>query len=149
MDDFAQKVGASNLFGAIGGANNLIEPKKRPLSSMSPTLILKDGQIKLALGTPSGTRILTCVAQTILNYLTFEMDLYQAVSATRFHHQWSPNEIRIGRNPFPAAVISELKRRGHKINFKPLGCKVQAIAKEGGKLIGVSDPRGAGLSLGE
>ena len=61
MDDFAQKVGASNLFGAIGGANNLIEPKKRPLSSMSPTLILKDGQIKLALGTPSGTRILTCV----------------------------------------------------------------------------------------
>ena len=149
MDDFAQKVGASNLFEAFGGEKNLIEPKKRPLSSMSPTIILKDGKVKLALGTPSGTRILTCVAQTIINYLTFEMDLYEAVAATRFHHQWSPNEIRVGSNPFPTSVISELEKKGHKVKFKPLGCKIQAIADEGAVLRGVSDPRGEGLSLGE
>jgi gamma-glutamyltranspeptidase/glutathione hydrolase len=149
MDDFATKVGAKNLFGAIGGENNLITPKKRPLSSMSPTIILKDSKPFLALGTPSGTRILTCVAQTILNYMSFEKGLFESVSATRFHHQWFPDEIRMGSSSFSGETLKELKNMGYKIRQRPLGCKVQAISVEGDLLHGVSDPRGEGLSLGE
>lgn len=148
MDDFATKVGSSNMFGAVGGNNNLIEPYKRPLSSMSPTIVVKDGKFKLALGTPSGTRILTCVAQTLLNYLEFERPLFESIAATRFHHQWSPDEIRIGDPGFSSSTLGHLKKLGHTLNYKNLGCKVQAVAMENGLLHGVSDPRGEGLSLG-
>ena len=72
MDDFSKKVNDSNLFGAVGGKNNLVQAGKRPLSSMSPTVVYKDGKVKLALGTPSGTRILTCVTQVLLNYLEYK-----------------------------------------------------------------------------
>lgn len=150
MDDFASHVGGVNLFGAIGGKNNLVEPRKRPLSSMSPSIVYdKDGKPFMALGTPSGTRILTCVMQTILNVLEHEMNLWDAVAATRYHHQWKPEEIRVGPPYFDAATESKLKAMGHKINYKPLGCKIQAIQKQNdGSLIGVSDPREEGMSLG-
>ncbi len=148
MDDFAQKVGAQNLFGAVGGKFNLVEPKKRPLSSMSPTIITKDGAPFMALGSPSGTRIITCVAQTILNAVEFEMPLYEAVSATRIHQQWQPDILKV-EAPFLAShVEEELKKKGHKIIHEGLGCSIQAIKRDGKSWTGVSDPRGEGLAKG-
>lgn len=149
MDDFAQAVGASNLFGAIGGDKNLVAPKKRPLSSMSPTIVLQDGKPFLALGTPSGTRIISCVAQTMLNVLEFRLPLYEAVAATRIHHQWQPEEIRVERPSLPDATLLALRKKGHAISNTGLGCQVQAIQRVGDKWVGVSDPRGEGLAIGE
>jgi gamma-glutamyltranspeptidase / glutathione hydrolase len=149
MDDFAQAVGASNLFGAIGGDKNLVAPKKRPLSSMSPTLVLKDGKPFLALGTPSGTRIISCVAQTMLNVLEFRLPLYDAVAATRVHHQWMPEELRIEKPFLPNAAFKDLEGRGHTVKRQALGCQIQAIQRVGNAWIGVSDPRGEGLAIGE
>lgn len=150
MDDFATKVGAANLFGAVGGQYNLVHPRKRPLSSMSPTIVFdKDDKPLMALGTPSGTRILTCVMQTILNSLEHELPLWEAVAATRYHHQWAPEEIRIGPPYFSKEVEDELKSMGHKINHKGLGCKIQAVKREDdGTLHGVSDPREEGMAFG-
>ncbi|MBY0517020.1 MAG: gamma-glutamyltransferase [Bacteriovoracaceae bacterium] len=149
MDDFAQAVGASNLFGAIGGDKNLVQPRKRPLSSMSPTIVLKDNKPFLALGTPSGTRIISCVTQTILNVLEFRLPLYEAVAATRIHHQWQPEELRV-ESPFLAdSTMSALKAKGHKVDRQKLGCQIQAIQRVGEQWVGVSDPRGEGLAVGE
>ncbi|MES2525804.1 MAG: gamma-glutamyltransferase [Bdellovibrionota bacterium] len=148
MDDFAQKVGAQNLFGAVGGKYNLVEPRKRPLSSMSPTIITKDGAPFMALGSPSGTRIITCVAQTILNAVEFEMPLYEAVSATRVHQQWQPDILKVEAPFLSPEVEKELEAKGHKISHESLGCSIQAIKREGKKWVGVSDPRGEGLALG-
>ncbi len=150
MDDFASHVGGINLFGAVGGKNNLVEPLKRPLSSMSPTIVFDENDKPiLALGTPSGTRILTCVMQTVLNFIEHDMNLWDAVSSTRYHHQWSPDEIRVGAPYFSKHTQNKLESMGYKINKKNLGCKIQAIAKYGEKLIGVSDPREEGMSFGK
>ncbi len=149
MDDFASHVGGINLFGAVGGKNNLVEPLKRPLSSMSPTIVFKDKKPYLALGTPSGTRILTCVAQTALNVLAYDMPLYEAVAATRYHQQWSPDQIRVGAPYFSDKVSSQLESMGHKLKKQGLGCKIQAIKwEDDGRLHGVSDPREEGMSFG-
>ncbi len=148
MDDFAQAVGASNLFGAIGGSANLVEPYKRPLSSMSPTIILKDNKPFLALGTPSGTRIITCVAQTALNVLEYNLPLYEAVAATRIHHQWQPEELRVEAPGLSASAVEDLQARGHKVVDQRLGCQIQAIQRVGQSWVGVSDPRGEGLAVG-
>lgn len=149
MDDFASHVGGVNLFGAVGGKNNLVAPLKRPLSSMSPTIVFDENDKPiLALGTPSGTRILTCVMQTVLNYIEHDMTLWDAVSSTRYHHQWSPDEIRVGPPYFNKSTQKELEMMGYKLNKKSLGCKVQAIAKRNNQLIGVSDPREEGMSFG-
>ena len=149
MDDFSAKPGASNLFGAIGGSQNEIAPMKTPLSSMSPTIITKDGKIMFVVGSPSGTRILTCVASVIRNYYDFNMPLYDAVSTIRYHHQWSPDLIRVDEPGFSAQLKSDLENRGFKVETNNLGCRVQAIAREGNALIGVSDPRGLGMARGE
>lgn len=148
MDDFAQKMGAQNLFGAVGGQNNLVEPKKRPLSSMSPTIITKDNGPYMALGSPSGTRIITCVAQTILNTVEFEMPLYEAVAATRVHQQWQPDALKVEEPFLDESVEKELKARGHNVVHEKLGCSIQAIKKDKEGWVGVSDPRGSGLALG-
>ena len=150
MDDFAVKVGASNLFGAIGGKNNLISPKKRPLSSMSPTIVLNRNSKDplLAVGTPSGTRILTCVMQTILNFLEYDLDLFDSVASLRYHHQWRPDYIRVEEGGFHRTTKKQLEMLGHKVVKKNLGCRIQAIKKEGDQLVGVSDPRGEGSSKG-
>ena len=149
MDDFAASADGVNLFGALGGKNNLVEPKKRPLSSMSPTIVLKDGRPILALGTPNGTRILTCVAQTILNYIEHQLPLWDAVAATRYHHQWYPDEIRVDSPFFDTNTKMHLQALGHKVSHKPFGCSIQAISFEKGKLHGVSDMRGYGLAHGK
>ena len=149
MDDFASHVGGSNLFGAVGGKNNLVEPRKRPLSSMSPTVVLdKDNKPLLALGTPSGTRILTCVMQTVLNYIEYKMPLWESVAATRIHQQWKPDVLRIGSPGFSQETEMKLTQMGHKIEHKDLGCKIQAISFEDNILHGVSDPREEGMSMG-
>lgn len=149
MDDFATKPGANNLFGAVGGEKNLVQPEKRPLSSMSPTIVTKDGKAVLGLGSPSGTRILTCVVQTIMNYLDHGMPLYESIAATRVHHQWKPNVLYVEESGLPARTIKELKRMEHEIEYKKLGCRVQAVSFENGMIRGVSDIRGRGLVLGE
>jgi gamma-glutamyltranspeptidase/glutathione hydrolase len=148
MDDFAQKVGAKNLFGAVGGQFNLIAPKKRPLSSMSPTIITKDNSPFMALGSPSGTRIITCVAQTILNSIEFGMPLYESVAATRIHHQWQPDVLKVEAPYLDSMVEKELQDKGHKIIHEKLGCSIQAIRKIKNGWEGVSDPRGEGLAKG-
>ena len=147
MDDFSTKPGASNIFGAIGGKNNLVEPEKRPLSSMSPTLVFKNNEPVLALGTPNGTRILTCVMQTILNYTEFKMPIYEAVASARYHHQWRPHHIRFDEASLPMETIKKLEEMGHEVKLNSYGCRIQAIAREK-KLIGVSDPRGEGKVIG-
>jgi gamma-glutamyltranspeptidase/glutathione hydrolase len=148
MDDFAQKVGAQNLFGAVGGDHNLISPKKRPLSSMSPTILLRGDDAFMALGSPSGTRIITCVAQTILNAVEFEMPLFESVAATRIHQQWQPDQLKIEAPFLSEKVESQLREKGHNVVHERLGCSIQAIKKEKSVWVGVSDPRGEGLALG-
>lgn len=149
MDDFALAVGASNLFGAIGGQKNLIEPYKRPLSSMSPTIVLKKNVPIMTVGSPSGTRIITCVAQTLLNYLAYEMDPYSSVALFRYHQQWSPDELWVEEGVHaPISIIEDLKKMNYPVVRKDLGCKIQAIMREGKKLVGVSDPRGRGFAAG-
>jgi gamma-glutamyltranspeptidase/glutathione hydrolase len=149
MDDFAQKIGAQNLFGAVGGEHNLVFPKKRPLSSMSPTILVKEGGPFMALGSPSGTRIISCVAQTILNVVEFEMPLYEAVASTRIHHQWSPDALKIESPYLDPKVEEELQKIGHDVTHEQLGCSIQAIKRLNNTWHGVSDPRGEGLALGD
>lgn len=148
MDDFGQKVGAQNLFGAVGGEYNLVRARKRPLSSMSPTILVKNDEAFMGLGSPSGTRIISCVAQTILNAIEFKMPLYEAVAATRIHHQWQPDELKIESPFLDPKVESELMELGHKVVHEKLGCSIQAIKREKNHWVGVSDPRGEGLALG-
>lgn len=148
MDDFSAKAGVANMFGAIGSNKNLVEPEKRPLSSMTPTIIQKDGQTVLALGTPNGTRIITCTMLVALNYLEYKLPLFESVATTRYHHQWFPDEIRIDDPGIKKSEKNKLESMGYKINQKAIGCKIQAIAREGERLHGVSDPRGEGMALG-
>jgi gamma-glutamyltranspeptidase/glutathione hydrolase len=149
MDDFSAKVGASNIFGATSVSEaNRIEPGKTPLSSMSPTLIFEGGKPILALGAPGGTRIITSVAQTILNYLVFKKSLYESVAAFRIHQQWSPEELKIENREVPRELLQGLSRLGWTIKRTPNESNIMAVAREGSLLRGVSDPRDAGTSAG-
>lgn len=149
MDDFAISLGGGNLFGAYGGEKNFVAPLKRPLSSMSPTIVMKDGSPFMVLGSPSGTRIITCVALTLLNYLFYQMPLADAVAATRYHQQWSPDELWMEKEGMNSSVVQQLIDRGHNVVEKELGCKIQAIVHRVNQPIeGVSDIRGAGLAKG-
>lgn len=149
MNDFTTKPGVQNIFGAVGGEKNIVEPKKRPLSSMSPTIVTNDEGPVLSLGSPSGTRILTCVALTIMNYLEHGLSLEDSVSAVRYHQQWYPDLIMAEERGFPDATMKRLKQIGHEIKLQDYGCRIQAVAKDGVDLIGVSDPRGAGMAIGK
>jgi gamma-glutamyltranspeptidase / glutathione hydrolase len=149
MDDFSAKPGVANKFGLVGGKENAIAPGKRPLSSMSPTIVLKDGKPVLALGSPSGSQIITCVALTALNYLTYKMPLYESVTALRYHHQWTPDQLIVEAPGFSPELTEQLRGMGYDVVNSDIGCKIQAVAFEDGKLHGVSDPRGEGLAVGE
>lgn len=149
MDDFSAKPGASNIFGAVGGLPNKIEPRKTPLSSMSPTFLLEKGQVKLAVGAPGGTRIISCVAQTVLNWAGFGLPLEDAVSLIRYHHQWSPDKLTIDP-PGPAPeVLARLKAMGYDVELEAVPCHVMAVAKEGDKLKAAADPRDIGTGVAE
>jgi len=146
MDDFASPDGSANLFGAFGGKANAIAPRKTPLSSMSPTLLIRDGKVHMAVGAPGGTRIISCVAQTILNWVEFRMPLKDAVAAVRYHHQWKPDELLI-EPPGPGGkVVKRLEEMGYRVNIRPIGCKVMAVARESDRLHAVADPRDIGTS---
>ena len=150
MDDFSVKPGAANIFGAVGGEANSIAPKRTPLSSMSPTIILENGQTKMAVGAPGGTFIITCVAQAILNYLAHHQSLYQSVAAPRFHQQWLPDQLMMETPGFSEDILENLKNRGHNIKMltRHQGCYLEAVSREADILHGVADPRDIGISLG-
>lgn len=143
MDDFSIKPGVPNLYGLVGGETNAIEPKKRPLSSMSPTIILKDGKVFMVVGSPGGSRIITTVLQVISNVIDHEMDISTAVEAPRFHMQWLPDEIRTEPFGIIKDVQNNLEKMGYKITKKPYMGDVNAIMVDPktGKIIGSMDTR--------
>ena len=149
LDDFTAAPGASNAYGLVGFAANLPGPGKRPLSSMSPTIVLKDGKPVLVTGSPGGSRIISTVLQVIVNVLDYRMDVEDAVAAPRLHQQWLPDDVRIERG-FPEDVISALKARGHTI-IAPLGqTSANSIAVTDRGLEGAADPRTRGsAAVGE
>ena len=143
MDDFSAKPGTPNLYGAIGGKANAIAPGKRPLSSMTPTIITKDGKLSLVLGTPGGTTIPSTVFQIIMNTYHFKLPLPEAVRATRFHHQWSPDQLFIEADGLPESVIQQLTNMGHTIVPRgPIGRVEAVLIRPDGKRQGVADVRG-------
>lgn len=152
MDDFTTKPNTPNLYGVIQSELNAVAPNKRPLSSMTPTFVLrKDGTLWFALGSPGGPTIINTVLQTILNVVDFDMNLQQAVDAPRIHHQWLPDEIVYEPLGLSPDTMNELKRRGHKFNAAPRNMgDVQAIMIEEktGMLLGASDGRQEGVAVG-
>lgn len=143
MDDFSMKPGVPNMFGLLGAEANKIEPGKRMLSSMTPTIVLKDDNLHLVVGTPGGATIITSVFQTIVNVLEFDMTISDAVAASRFHHQWLPEVIYYEQEVFSESVSADLEAMGHQL--KPRGSigAVDAIqVLPDGKLEGGADPRG-------
>jgi gamma-glutamyltranspeptidase / glutathione hydrolase len=149
MDDFSAKPGSANMFGLVEAEANSIEPGKRMLSSMSPTIINKDGNVHSVLGAAGGPRIITSVIQSFLNISIFEMNATQAVNAPRFHHQWLPDQITV--EPFTLSRDTEeiLRDRGHNIGIMEHIGRIHLIyVDEEGKMYGIPDPRGDGTAKG-
>jgi gamma-glutamyltranspeptidase/glutathione hydrolase len=145
LDDFTAAPGASNAFGLVGFEANLPGPGKRPLSSMSPTIVLKDGKPVLVTGSPGGSRIISAVLQIVVDVLDYRMDVAAAVAAPRVHHQWMPDEVRVERG-FSDQVLTELRAKGHKV-IEPLGqTSANSIAVTPDGLLGAPDPRTRGAA---
>jgi gamma-glutamyltranspeptidase/glutathione hydrolase len=149
MDDFSIKPGYPNVYGLIGGEANKIEPGKRMLSSMSPTLVLKDNQPFLILGAPGGSRIITVVAQAIINFTRFNLNLKTMVEQPRFHHQWLPDLIYLEQGGFDINITQELIRYGHTIEESEPFSDLQAVfINESGSMTAAADPRKRGVAGG-
>jgi gamma-glutamyltranspeptidase / glutathione hydrolase len=143
LDDFTAAPGASNAYGLVGFEANLPGPGKRPLSSMSPTIVLKDGKPVLVTGSPGGSRIISTVLQVIVNVLDYHMDVAAAVAAPRLHHQWLPDEVRV-EHGFADDTLAGLKAKGHRI-IEPMGqTSANSIAVTEHGLLGAPDPRSRG-----
>jgi gamma-glutamyltranspeptidase/glutathione hydrolase len=143
MDDFSAQPGKPNAFGLVGAENNAIAPGKRPLSSMSPTIVLRDGQPVMTVGAAGGPKIITQALLAILRRLEFGQTLADAVASPRIHHQWRPDELMV-EDDMPAEIVKKLKDLGHTIDATPTRSMgvTQAIERgEDGELIGVFDPR--------
>ena len=149
MDDFTVKPGTPNLYGLVQGEANAIAPGKRPLSSMAPTLVEKDGRVLLVLGSPGGSRIITAVLETILDIVDYGMAPQQAIETPRIHHQWLPDEVSYERSGLSPESIAELAVAGYKlVEQRPWGA-VELIEIANGRLYGASDPRRpAGAAVG-
>jgi len=151
MDDFTSKPGAPNMFGLVQGEANAIAPGKRPLSAMAPTIVLKDGKVRFALGSPGGPTIINTVLQVIINVIDFDMDISQAIAQPRFHHQWLPDAILWEPFGVSKETRAELERRGHRFADKPMAIgDAQAIAVDprDGTRQAASDPRQGGIPVG-
>ena len=151
MDDFSAKPGTANMFGLVGGEANSIAPQKRMLSSMTPTLIEKDGKFWMTVGTPGGSKIITSVLQTILNVYEFNMNMQEAVDAPRFHHQWLPDLIQFEPNSFHKDSLKLLENKGYTIEQKKstiIGKVDGILILPDGKLEGGADSRGDDSATG-
>jgi len=143
LDDFAAKPGVPNAFGLVSGGANAPGPGKRPLSSMTPTIVLKDGRPLLVTGAPGGSRIITSVLQVVLNVIEFKKPIAEAVAAPRLHHQWRPDEVVVEPG-LPADSVGALQARGHTIRRGPLFGSAHSIAVAPGGLVGAADERARG-----
>ena len=141
MDDFSAKPGVPNVYGLVGGEANAVGPKKRPLSSMSPTIVVKDGKTWLVTGSPGGSRIITTVLQMVVNTIDFGMNVAEATNAPRFHHQWLPDELRVEKG-FSPDTLKLLAQKGQNVVVKPaMGSTQSIMIGPDGTLYGASDPR--------
>lgn len=141
MDDFAAKAGVPNQFGLVGSDANCVQPEKRPLSSMSPTIVTKDGKLFMVVGSPGGSRIITTVLQTISNVIDHKMDIAEAVAYPRVHMQWLPDELRIEKNGLSPDTAAKLEEMGYTIKVKDYMGDVNAIMVKDGVFYGSHDPR--------
>ncbi|AZB25671.1 gamma-glutamyltransferase [Chryseobacterium bernardetii] len=142
MDDFSIKPGVPNMFGAVGGEANSIQPNKRMLSSMTPTILLKNGKPYMVVGTPGGTTIPTSVYQSIVNVVDFKQNANIAVNAPKFHHQWLPETIKVENN-FPESTIADLKKKNYTFEkVKQIGKTEVIVLDENGNIHAVADGRG-------
>jgi gamma-glutamyltranspeptidase/glutathione hydrolase len=143
LDDFTSKPGTANAYGLVGYDANLPGPGKRPLSSMTPTIVLKDGKPVLITGSPGGSRIITAVLQIIVNAIDFHMPIDQAVSAPRLHHQWQPDEVYVEPG-FAPDVLEALAKRGHNVVPTPSYSSTNSIEITPDGYIGAADRRTRG-----
>lgn len=148
MDDFSAKPGVANMFGVVGSDANAIEPKKRPLSSMSPTILTKDGKVALVIGTPGGSRIFTSIFQVVNNIYDFKMPLKEAVGAMRFHHQLLPPNTIFWEpyHPIEGELAKALEARGYTLKGQDFSGDIQVIQIDGNVPEPVADPRGRGVT---
>lgn len=149
MDDFSAKAGAPNIYGLVGSKANEIQPSKRMLSSMTPTIITENGQLKMVVGTPGGSTIITSVFQVVLNALEFGMNMQQAVEYPRFHQQWKPEQTRVEPNRLSTFQLERLKQKGYDFsNSASIGLVDGILVLPSGKLQGGADSRGDDTALG-
>lgn len=149
MDDFAAAPGVPNAFGLVGNEANSIAPRKTPLSSMTPTIVTENNRLRLVVGSPGGSTIITQVLQIILNVLEYKMDVGAAVSVPRIHHQWLPDELRVETWGLDALTLQNLRHRGHKIKeTAPWGNANAISVTENDTLEAAADPRGEGAAKG-
>ena len=149
MDDFTTKPGVPNTYGLIQGPANAIGPGKRPLSAMTPTIVLKAGKLFLVLGSPGGPRIITTVANILMGVVDYGMNLQEAVNASRFHHQWLPDEAYVERGTSPDAAAL-LQQMGHHVVSENYWSDAECIAidLQSGERLGASDVRNNGKAVG-
>jgi gamma-glutamyltranspeptidase/glutathione hydrolase len=147
MDDFSVKPGVPNMYGAVGGEANAIAPRKRMLSSMTPTIVLKNNAPYLVVGTPGGTTITTSVFQSLVNVLEFNLSLDDAVNKPKFHHQWLPDELVVEEN-FPGDVLEQLSAMGYTIKKVGAIGRTEAIKIDNGMIEAVGDHRGDDSAAG-
>jgi gamma-glutamyltranspeptidase/glutathione hydrolase len=151
MDDFTSKPGVPNDYQLIQSEANAIQARKRPLSSMTPTIVLKDNRVLLAIGTPGGPTIINTVLQVLLNVIDFDMDVQEAISAPRFHHQWLPDEIYWEPYEFNQDTRAALEAMGHQFREKPTSLGdaqgIEIDPKDGTRM-GAADPRLGGAPAG-